>query len=116
LFTKKEKYAILKRVIKKSGESSEMEEKAKKDDADAAHRETTEIEEIEELIKEFKEKFKTGTIDPEKFITIHEIERIWGELRSATNNIYTEMLSELLSSVEETELIRKKKENTEKEE
>jgi len=75
-----------------------------------------EIMEIEELIKEFKEKIKKGTSDPEEFMTMHEIERIWGELRSATNNIYTEMLSEMLSSVEETELIRKKKLNTDKKE
>ena len=68
--------------------------------------------EIERLIKEFKEKVQTGTSNAENFITIHEIEQLWGELLSGTQNIYSDMVRELLSTVDERDLIRKKKENT----
>jgi len=69
--------------------------------------------EIERLITEFKEKFEAGTSDADNFITMNEIERLWGELRGNTNNIYSDMLQELIGSVDESELIRKKKGNTE---
>jgi len=68
--------------------------------------------EIEDLIKKFREKFEVGVTNSENFITITEIERIWGELQADTNNIYSEMIRELLSTVDERELIRKKKGNT----
>jgi CRP-like cAMP-binding protein len=73
--------------------------------------EQREIAEIERLIKESKERFRKGTREAENFVTIHEIERMWGELQSETSNIYTEMISELLRTVDESEIIRKKKEN-----
>jgi hypothetical protein len=47
---------------------------------------------------------------------MHEIERMWSELRGNTDYIYSDMLSELMSNVDESELIRKKKENTKKKE
>jgi hypothetical protein len=72
------------------------------------------IDEIERLLEDFKERFKQGTADAENFMTMHEIERMWSELRGNTDYIYSDMLSEMLSSVNEKELIRKKKENTEK--
>jgi hypothetical protein len=71
------------------------------------------LSEIERLIKEFKEKFEAGTLDAENFITINEIERLWGELQSGTNTVYSDMIRELMSSVDEREIIRKKKGNTE---
>ena len=74
--------------------------------------ENTRIAEIERLINDFKEKFETGTSDADNFITLHEIERLWGELQSSTNNIYSDMIRELMSKVDESQLIRKKKENT----
>ena len=70
------------------------------------------ILELERIVNEFKEKFKAGTSDAENFITMHEIERMWSELRLKTDNIYSDMLCELLSAVDEGELIRKKKEST----
>ena len=72
--------------------------------------------EIERLVKEFKEKFEAGTSDAENFITMNEIERLLGELRGNTNNIYSDVLQDLMSSVDEAELIRKKKVNIEKRE
>jgi hypothetical protein len=72
------------------------------------------VAEIERLVREFNEKFEAGTSNPEKFMSMNEIERMWGELRSSTDNIYSDMVGELLSSVDEGGLIRKKKENTKK--
>ena len=71
------------------------------------------LAEIERLIKEFREKFKEGTADADNFITMFEIERLWGELQNNTNNIYSDIVREMLNSVDERDLIRKKKENTE---
>lgn len=73
---------------------------------------STKIAEIERLIKEFKDKFEMGTSDADNFITITEIERLWAELQSNTNNIYSDMLRDMMSSLDERELIRKKKENS----
>ena len=53
------------------------------------------IVEIEGLIKEFKEKFKAGTSDADNFISITEIEMLWGELQNKTNNIYSDMIRKL---------------------
>ena len=74
------------------------------------------VKEIECLMEEFKEKFRAGTSDVENFITIGEIEHMWSELRNKTENIYTDMLCELMSSVDEKEFIMKKKENMQKKE
>jgi hypothetical protein len=70
------------------------------------------LAEIERLIKEFKEKFEAGTSDADNFMTMAEIERLWGELQNGTNNIYSEMVHQLMESVDERDLIRKKKEPT----
>lgn len=43
------------------------------------------VAEIERLVKEFKEKFENGTSDPAQFMSINEIERLWGELSNNTN-------------------------------
>jgi hypothetical protein len=62
---------------------------------------------------EFKERFEKGTSNVEQFMTMHEIERLWGEMRGNTNNIYSDIVQDLMSSVDESELIRKKKESIE---
>jgi hypothetical protein len=72
--------------------------------------------ELERLVDDFKAKFKDKTTDPMNFITIHEIERMWGELLGNTQNIYSDMIRELISSQEEKELIRQKKGNTRRKE
>ena len=74
------------------------------------------IDEIERLIRDFKERFEAWTSDAENFLTMHEIERMWSELRGNTDYIYSDMLSELMGRVDESELIRKKKESTGKKE
>ena len=73
---------------------------------------TAEIAEIERLIKEFKEKFAAGTSCADNFINITQIELMWGELQNRTNNIYSDMIRKMMSEVDETDLIRKKKPTT----
>ena len=68
-----------------------------------------EIAEIERLIGEFKEKFAVGTASADDFMTISELELMWGELQNRTNNIYSDMIRKLMSEVDESDLIRKKK-------
>lgn len=71
------------------------------------------ISEIERIIKEFNEKFKAGTSDSENFVTMNEIERMWSELRNGTDHVYSDMVQDLMGSIDESALIRKKKESTE---
>ena len=68
------------------------------------------------IIDEFRQRIISGTSDLEHFLTISEIERLWSELRGSTSLIYSDMLSSLLSNVDESELIRKKKRNIVKKE
>jgi len=72
--------------------------------------------ELERLIDVFEEEFKLKTSDANDFITIHEIERMWGNLQQNTLNIYSDMVRGLLSKIDERDLIRKKNENIPKEE
>jgi Ca2+-binding EF-hand superfamily protein len=72
--------------------------------------------EIERLINEFKEKFQAGTSDPDHFITINEIEHMWSQLQNSTNVLYSDIVHEMMASVDESALIRKKNGNTGKEE
>ena len=68
--------------------------------------------EIERLIDEFRERFRERTADPSNYITIHEIERMWGELLGNTQNVYSEMIRDLINAQDEKELIRLKKGST----
>jgi len=68
-----------------------------------------EIAKIERLIQEFKEKFIVGTSDADDFMTISQIELLWSELQNSTNNIYSDMIRKMMSEVNESDLIRKKK-------
>jgi hypothetical protein len=71
-----------------------------------------EIAEIERIIREFKEKFCAGTASADDFMTISELELMWGDLQNRTNNIYSDMIRKLMSEVDEGDLIRKKKDST----
>jgi len=70
------------------------------------------VVEIERLMMEFKEKFRSGTSSSDDFMSLSELEKLWGELQDKTNNIYSDMIRELMSGVDERDLIRKKKEST----
>lgn len=69
------------------------------------------LKELEKIINEFKEKFECGTSDPDRFLTLNEIEELWGKLIGDTNVIYSDMIQSMMSSVNEKDLISKKKEN-----
>ena len=71
-----------------------------------------EIAEIERLVKEFKEKFEARTADADDFLNISEMESMWGELQHKTNNIYSDMVRKMMSEVDESDLIRKKNDNS----
>jgi hypothetical protein len=79
--------------------------------ADQAYTPDIQKAEIERLIDSFREKFKQRTVDPNNFITIHEIEKMWGELLGNTQNIYTDIIRDLINTQDEKELIRQKKGN-----
>ncbi|MDR1319981.1 MAG: hypothetical protein LBK56_00930 [Gracilibacteraceae bacterium] len=66
------------------------------------------IAEIERLIDEFITKFRAGTSDADHFITMNEIEKLWTELRNGTNNVYSDMIQELMRTVDEPDLLHKK--------
>ena len=72
--------------------------------------------EIERLIDVFEEEFKTKTSNADDFKTIHEIERMWGELQQNTLNIFSNMVRDLMIKVDERDIIRKKNENIPKKE
>lgn len=69
------------------------------------------IVELERIIDDFKRRFRAGTSDAEAFMTMTEIEMLWGELQDKTNKIYSDMLIDMMCDVNETDLIRKKKES-----
>ena len=68
--------------------------------------------EITRLIKEFQEVFKVKTSQTEKFLTINELEILWSELRNNTEVLYSYMIRQLMSTIDERDMVRKKKENT----
>jgi hypothetical protein len=104
--------------LTKGQESSIIKEKRKREtkmlDPDIRSYEYEEA--LSHLIAEFRHRIKSGTSDPEKFLSITEIERLWSKLREETNELYTEMLTELLTEFDEREIIQKKKESIEKKE
>ena len=70
------------------------------------------ILEMTRLIKEFQERFKERTSQTEKFLTINELEILWSELKNNTEVLYSDMIRQLMSSIDERDMVRKKKENT----
>ena len=57
------------------------------------------LEEIAKRVSEFSDKIKNGTANADDFITMNEIEQNWRSLRRATENVYTEMVSEMIAAV-----------------
>ncbi len=67
------------------------------------------IGELSRIVKEFEEKFKDGTEDPDRFLTLAEIEELWGKLIGDTNVLYSDMIQKLIYSINEKDVVRKKK-------
>ena len=72
--------------------------------------------EIERLVNEFREKLEKGFSDARNTISINEIEDLWSRLRTDSDTVYADMLSDYLASVDEREAIHQKKTNTVKRE
>lgn len=70
------------------------------------------IAEIEKNVSEFKAKLDAGTADPEKFITLSEIESLWASLNRSTTKTYSDMISAYLTDLDEKAVIQLKKGNT----
>ena len=70
------------------------------------------LAEIGRMLNDFKERFQAGTSDSENFINISQIETMWLELQTNTQSIYSDIVKDLMSRVDERELVRKKKVNT----
>lgn len=73
---------------------------------------TVTIRELSRIVKEFEEKIQNGTEDPNRFLTLTEIEELWGKLIGNTNVLYSDMLQSLIQNIDERGLIRQKKENS----
>jgi ribosomal protein L7/L12 len=74
------------------------------------------ILEITRLIKEFQEVFKDKTKQSKGFLTINELEILWSELKNNTEVLYSDMIRHLMNTIDERDLVRKKKESTPTEE
>jgi hypothetical protein len=68
-------------------------------------------DELLKLLDDFRQKIIEGTANADDFLSITEIENMWSKLRGDTSLLYSDALAEILSSVDESELIRKKKPN-----
>ena len=66
------------------------------------------ITEIQRLIDKFQSEFKEGTSNPDHFMSMSDIERLWEELKNSTEKIYSDMVMELMADIDEQELISKK--------
>ena len=68
--------------------------------------------EISHQIDKFIAELQDGTSDPDNFITITQLEEKLSLLRANTTKTYSDILSAYLDSIDETELIKRKKGNT----
>ncbi len=71
------------------------------------------IEDLEHRIRLFRERIKKGMSDPNAFMTLSEIEREWCELSNSTEVLYSDIIKDLASSVDEKALVKQKKTNSE---
>ncbi len=65
--------------------------------------------EISHQIDKFVADLQNGTSDPNDFITMTRLEEKLSLLRSNTTKTYSDILSTYLNSMDETELIKRKK-------
>lgn len=67
------------------------------------------IIEIQRLVDKFQSEFKEGTSDPDHFMSMSDIERLWEELKNSTEKIYSDMVMELLLMLTSRNLSLKKR-------
>lgn len=69
-------------------------------------------DELHEAIRNYSKAFKESATNNGGVPTINQIEDMWSKLDSETRNIFVNMISGSISSVNESELISSKKANT----
>ena len=74
------------------------------------------IGELTRIVREFEEKIQNGTEEPDRFLTIYEIEELWSKLIGDTNVLYSDMLQSIIQNINEKELIHRKKGSSKPEE
>jgi predicted transcriptional regulator YdeE len=67
------------------------------------------LERIQLEIQRFQAKVAQNTRDSEQFMTLMEMEGAMSELRHSTQEIYSDMLSDTLQSIDEKPVVDKKK-------
>ncbi|MBO5551157.1 MAG: hypothetical protein J5966_04290 [Lachnospiraceae bacterium] len=67
---------------------------------------------VSDEIGKFVNGIKKGTADPDNYMSIFELEKLWGHHKAVTSQIYSDTLSDLLDHVNQEGLIKSKKENT----
>jgi len=70
------------------------------------------LERIQLGIQRFQAKVSQNTQDPNHFMTLLEMENAMSELRHSTHEIYSDMLSDTLQSIDERPVVNKKKLNS----
>ena len=73
---------------------------------------TVTIAELSRVVKEFEEKIQNGTESPDRFLTLSELEELWGKLIGDTNILYSDLVRKLINNIDEKEIIKSKKANS----
>ena len=68
--------------------------------------------ELIEAVRNYSKAFIASSSENNGVPTINQIEKIWSKLDSETRNIFVNMISGSISSINESELISSKKANT----
>ena len=68
--------------------------------------------ELIEAIKNYSRTFTQAVTESSGIPTINQIEAMWSKLDTETRNIFVKMVSGSINSLDESELISSKKENT----
>ena len=70
-------------------------------------------QEIDHEVRTYGEMLKGGLSDPNQMLSIDEIEMALKAVQKSTNDLYSKMTGEILDKINEKELIKLKKANTE---
>ncbi len=72
------------------------------------------VQDIRDSVNKFLDQFDKKTADASDFLTMDTLEDLLKELDSETRKTYLNMVSDAISSIDEKELIKSKKENSPK--
>lgn len=69
------------------------------------------VREFEDALEQFLDGF-TSKDDPNKIISISELENNWEKMNDETRRIFQKVMSKAISSLNEKDIVKSKKENT----